>query len=162
MHPLRRSGEPSVALPALASLVCLLACSGAPGASPTAATTAPSVERVGAPRATAAVPLTDAAAEDTLARVIAETRLTTLPRECYAFEPDDSARYRYSVREVHNRRCGGDPNTAPRMFDVRLDPATGAVLSDNGPMLRGGDDGQDGAGMDTVRRARARRSQPRP
>lgn len=105
-------------------------------------------------RMTAAAPAharadpTDSAAQDTLARVIAQMQLTTLRRECYAFEPADGRRHRYTVREVHGGSCGGDPNTGPRLFDLQFDPATGAVLSDNGPMIRGED------GMDTVRRAR--------
>lgn len=123
------------------------ACTSERPATPPTRPTAPTVGVTSTARP-ARPALSEEAAEDTLARVIRQTQLTTLRPECYSFEESDSTPYEYSVREVHNRRCGGDPNTAPRIFDIRLDPATGAVLSDKGPTLRGED------GMDTVRRAR--------
>src|SRR5918997_311562 len=40
---------------------------------------------------------------------------------------------RIGVYPLQNRRCGGDPNTAPRRFDIEIDLRTGAVRTDNNP-----------------------------
>lgn len=40
---------------------------------------------------------------------------------------------RIGVDKAHDRRCGGDPNTAPRRFDIEIDLRTGAVRTDNNP-----------------------------
>lgn len=34
------------------------------------------------------------------------------------------------AREIHNDECGGDPQTAPRIFSIAFDDQTGAVWSD--------------------------------
>src|SRR5918995_4370232 len=39
------------------------------------------------------------------------------------------------VYELHDRRCGGDPNTAPRRFDIEIDMRTGAVRTEDNPDL---------------------------
>jgi hypothetical protein len=72
-----------------------------------------------------------AAAFDTLAAIIARAHLTSLRRECYVFEDQPgTAPYAFTVREKHGGRCGGDPNVAPRLFDITWDPATGIVTTD--------------------------------
>src|SRR5918993_2812918 len=40
---------------------------------------------------------------------------------------------RIGVYPLQNRRCGRDPNTAPRRFDIEIDLRTGAVRTDNNP-----------------------------
>jgi hypothetical protein len=40
---------------------------------------------------------------------------------------------RIGVYELHNSRCSGDPNTAPRRFDIEIDLRSGAVRTDNNP-----------------------------
>jgi len=37
---------------------------------------------------------------------------------------------RVDVREKHDATCGGDPATAPRLFSVEVNVATGSVSSD--------------------------------
>jgi hypothetical protein len=36
-----------------------------------------------------------------------------------------------TVREKHDRKCGGTPETAPRRFSLEINLKTGAVLWDN-------------------------------
>jgi hypothetical protein len=36
-----------------------------------------------------------------------------------------------TVREKHDKRCGGDPETAPRRFTMEIDLKTGTVHWDN-------------------------------
>jgi hypothetical protein len=68
---------------------------------------------------------------DTLLAVIAQQRMTTLTAECLSFEADpDSMPLSYAVREKHSTACGGDPETAPRLFSIAIDTMTGAVSSD--------------------------------
>ena len=40
---------------------------------------------------------------------------------------------RIGVYPLQNRRCGCDPNTAPRRFDIEIDMRTGAVRTDSKP-----------------------------
>jgi hypothetical protein len=40
---------------------------------------------------------------------------------------------RIGVYPLQNRRCGGDPNTAPRRFDIEIDLRTGAVRTNDNP-----------------------------
>ena len=48
-------------------------------------------------------------------------------------KPSNARVARIGVYEVHDRRCGGDPNTAPRRFDIEIDMRTGAVRTGNNP-----------------------------
>ena len=86
---------------------------------------------VGATAVTRPAALDTRDVRDTLAAFIARERLTTLARECYAFEdaPEDPP-YSFAVREKHDGRCGGDPNTAPRLFNIQWDAAGGRVITD--------------------------------
>lgn len=34
------------------------------------------------------------------------------------------------VREIHNKECGGDPRTSPRIFSIAFDEKTGEIWSD--------------------------------
>jgi len=63
---------------------------------------------------------------------IRSNKLTTLPDECiqYSVTSTDAAQFVVEVRENHRRReCSGDPETAPRLFDVRVDRNTGAMTT---------------------------------
>ena len=85
---------------------------------------------------------------DPLVRIIREQRLTTLTPACYSFERDaDATPYRFTVREVHSAACGGDPQTAPRLFSIAWDAKTGDVETD---AFRAAD-----GVTDTIRRRRA-------
>lgn len=59
-------------------------------------------------------------------------KLTSLLIECLSFEEEDvvNGKKRIDVREVHNEKCGGDPNVAPRVFSFQVDMATGEFKTD--------------------------------
>ena len=130
-------GLPRLLMPCLLTLACKRG--GDPA--PTRRASPPS------PPASAAAAFDTAAVLDTLVRVIREQQLTTLAPACYSFEPDRGATpYHFTVREVHGGACGGDPQTAPRLFSIRWDPTTGDVETD-------AREPADGA-TDTIRRRR--------
>ena len=62
---------------------------------------------------------------------IRSNRLTTLPDECLQYSVSTSeAEFVVEVRENHRRpECKGDPQTTPRLFDVRVDRNTGAMTT---------------------------------
>ena len=70
---------------------------------------------------------------DGVRTLVAEQQLTQRPLACLEFvsagDPTPGIR-RIDVRERHDADCGGDPATAPRLFSVEIDLATGAVASD--------------------------------
>ena len=49
------------------------------------------------------------------------SKITKLPLECISFEFEQSANSQvdWSLREIHNAQCGGDPNTSPRIATLR-------------------------------------------
>lgn len=58
--------------------------------------------------------------------------LTTLRPEClqYFANSRDPGEFVVEVRENHQRpECKGDPQTAPHLFDVRVDKSTGAMMT---------------------------------
>lgn len=58
-------------------------------------------------------------------------RLTTLPKECVLFFPDDKPnKIVIEIREKHNQQCGGDINTAPLLFTYEIDKTTGKMRTD--------------------------------
>lgn len=46
--------------------------------------------------------------------------------ECVSLQPVPP-RWTFIVREEHAGRCGGDPLSAPRLFDIVVDPRTGTT-----------------------------------
>jgi len=61
---------------------------------------------------------------------IRSNKLTTLPDEClqYSATSTGTAEFLVEVRENHrSQACGGDPLTAPRLFDVLVHKNTGAM-----------------------------------
>jgi len=68
-------------------------------------------------------------------RVIKAHRLLTPKQQnCVSLiERDDSTKrlVKVGVLEKHDKRCGGDPEVAPRMFDLEIDAKTGAAKWDN-------------------------------
>jgi hypothetical protein len=62
---------------------------------------------------------------------IRSNRLTTLPDECLQYSVSTSeGEFVVEVRENHRRpECKGDPETAPRLFDVRVHRDTGAMTT---------------------------------
>jgi hypothetical protein len=67
---------------------------------------------------------------------IRDHRLTELSVECLAFVEDttarDDAKIYFDVRERHNEGCGGDPQTSPLLFIIRVDSASGKIETTQG------------------------------
>ena len=67
-------------------------------------------------------------------RVIEKHRLLTpkMQKCASVAENDDSTKklVKVTVREVHNKRCGGDPEVAPRLFDLEVNVKTGTAKWD--------------------------------
>lgn len=59
-------------------------------------------------------------------------RFTTLSLECVLFYEGKETEQTFSIdiRELHNEKCGGDPQFAPRLFSFEIDKRTGEVLTD--------------------------------
>ena len=59
-------------------------------------------------------------------------QLTSLKTGCLTFEAaEESGNYQIDVREKHDATCGGDPNTAPRLFTLTVAKADGKVSVDD-------------------------------
>ena len=51
------------------------------------------------------------------------SKLTSLDSECVSFyveRGDSESPYWLELREIHNKKCGGDPDTAPRLASVMV------------------------------------------
>tara|TARA_B100000900_G_scaffold2510_1_gene2161 strand:+ start:464 stop:964 length:501 start_codon:yes stop_codon:yes gene_type:complete len=52
------------------------------------------------------------------------SKLTSLDSECVGFyfgkSDDAKTYYSFELREIHNTKCGGDPDTAPRLASVMV------------------------------------------
>jgi hypothetical protein len=61
--------------------------------------------------------------------------------DCIAYHVDSTTSADYyivDVRENHDDpKCGGDPNTAPRLFSVRVSKTTGDISTDRGSPYTG-------------------------
>ena len=59
-------------------------------------------------------------------------RLTTLKTECLTFDAaEEGGNYQIHVHEKHDDTCGGDPNTAPRLFTLTVAKADGTISVDD-------------------------------
>ena len=70
-----------------------------------------------------------------VAEAVKRNRLITVAEECvsYNFDATPKDYYVVDVRENHrNPKCGGDPNTAPRLFSVRVSRTSGGMSTDAG------------------------------
>ncbi len=71
-----------------------------------------------------------------VSKAIRQAHLTDLRDECliYRFDPRASKdEYIVEVRENHSRAaCGGDPQTEPRLFTVKVDKKTQKMSADEG------------------------------
>lgn len=59
-------------------------------------------------------------------QAIARGHWTSVETKCLSFQSVEP-KWSFVVREEHNEACGGDRMTAPRLFDVHVDPQTGVV-----------------------------------
>lgn len=66
---------------------------------------------------------------DLVMKSVEKNKLTSLKKECLMFvESEQTDVYYYvDVREVHNETCGGDPETAPRLFTYSVNKAKGFI-----------------------------------
>jgi hypothetical protein len=74
-------------------------------------------------------------AADKVWQAIKHHHLTSLKEDCFVISTKDvpaSGRFiTFDAREVHNKRCGGDPETDRlRMFSIRYNRKTGAMTTD--------------------------------
>lgn len=62
-------------------------------------------------------------------------RLTSLSIECVSFyeRGESKLAFEVDVHEKHNDKCGGDPETAPRLFTLEINKKNGAVRTDIPP-----------------------------
>ncbi|WP_210492257.1 hypothetical protein [Microvirga antarctica] len=75
----------------------------------------------------------DAKAYDLAFKTIRQSRLlTTKQLDCVflMIDDNDGKVATVDVREKHNKKCGGAPETAPQMFSLNIDLKTGAVQWD--------------------------------
>ncbi|MFZ7156911.1 hypothetical protein ACLS0M_09405 [Avibacterium avium] len=82
-----------------------------------------------------AAPITNIAqAVELVERSIIKNQLSPLPLDCIMFTEmhteSHSPNYQIDVRENHNSQCGGDPNTAPRLFSYLVNKITGRLQTD--------------------------------
>lgn len=61
---------------------------------------------------------------------IARGHWSSVDANCLSLEPS-APEWTFVVREEHNDACGGDPLTAPHLFDVKVDPWTGVATKDD-------------------------------
>jgi len=60
-------------------------------------------------------------------------KISKLPLNCFAFEEDEkivTGKEFVRVREIHNKQCGGDPRTAPRLLTFEIDIKSLKIKSD--------------------------------
>lgn len=131
------------------SALCLIALALLTAAC-TKKTEQPAVEKtVVAPAAPApSQPAADAGKSDLdlITKAILKFKLTTLKPECLTYVEAEKVPgallVRAEVREKHDATCGGDPNVAPRLFEVRVNKETGETWADvdaGGIPIPGGD-----------------------
>lgn len=77
-----------------------------------------------------AASLTEAAAAKKAQAAITQGHWTSLALECISLEAG-KPEWTFVVREEHNATCGGDTLTAPRLFNVRVDPWTGVATRED-------------------------------
>ena len=66
-------------------------------------------------------------------RATVKYHLSVIKLTCLSFEvaPEKfEDKPTVDVREIHNKECGGDPQTSPRSFSVAFDERTGEIWSD--------------------------------
>lgn len=70
---------------------------------------------------------------DLVIKSVKKNKLTTLPMECLFFMESSSndIYYEIDVREKHDQKCGGDPETAPRLMSYEVDKKTGKMRTDS-------------------------------
>lgn len=72
-------------------------------------------------------------AMDLVVKSVEKNRLLDIPKECVFLMENGSteAYWGIDVRENHNEKCGGDPNTAPRLMSYEVNKQTGKLCTDS-------------------------------
>lgn len=74
-------------------------------------------------------------AVDLVKKSIVKNKLIDSKLECLWFDYDETdnnnAYYEIDIREHHTEQCGGDPETAPRLFSYKVDKKTGKLCTDS-------------------------------
>ena len=118
----------TLAVAVFAAVLAAPGCSSAP----------PSGPKKAAEKSSAAKASTEIDEDKALLAVSAAIRKNHLvddkPDQCLAYRVDGKAMkdaYLVEVRENHrHKECGGDPQTSPRLFSVKVVKATGAMSTD--------------------------------
>lgn len=72
-------------------------------------------------------------AADKAASVTETYHLSTHTTQCLLFDVSDSKRYFIvGVHEKHSRECGGDPDTAPVLFFMKIRKRDGYIVTNHG------------------------------
>ncbi|WP_243042513.1 hypothetical protein [Dyella sedimenti] len=110
------------------AVLALMACSPSQSQDEHAATPASPASSAGV----ATAPDGDEAVIGRISAVIRKHRLTALRDECldYLVDDSDGATVAIDVHEKHDARCGGDPETSPRLFSFKLDRDSGQLTTD--------------------------------
>jgi len=126
----------------IAALLATAGCHGSQREEPTAlaATPTPTETPVEPRRQEAAAPKNDPSEEDktvlAVSNAIRKNHLTDRQDECLAFQFNPNPKkdfFLVDVRENHHyAKCGGDPNTSPRLFSVMVDKKSGKMSTDQG------------------------------
>lgn len=66
---------------------------------------------------------------DRIAKIVSKEKLTPMSLDCLIFVSPyfRAGKYTISVREKHNKKCGGDPGTGPMVFWAGIDQVSGQV-----------------------------------
>jgi len=74
-------------------------------------------------------------------KLTVQHKLVSHEIECLSFDEDEAVngKITITVREEHNEKCGGDLQTAPRLFSFEVDVATGEYKTDRYSIVIGGD-----------------------
>lgn len=71
-------------------------------------------------------------AVDLVAKSVMKNKLTSLKLDCLMFmENETSNYYEIDIRENHNPKCGGDPETAPRLMSYQVNKKNGRLCTDS-------------------------------
>lgn len=79
-----------------------------------------------------------AALVDRAKKITLDYKLTQISPACLQFEVADekyNGKPTVVVREKHGGRCGGDPNTSPRLYSIAIDEKSGEIWSDAKSLL---------------------------
>jgi hypothetical protein len=60
-------------------------------------------------------------------------KLSELPLRCLFFDvlsKKFDGQIQIDIREKHNKQCGGDPTTSPRLYSIKIEEKSGTIWSD--------------------------------